>query len=268
MIKRYSKHKIFDKFDCPFSEKEYSLFKFGDTSFAEKFAKELFQGFISEHKDWILSNDEIIIIASPHYSIPTASNFLCHYFKKELNYFLYENDKKSCIESKIYRTQTYTQDYGEMNFEQRIKLISNDTYYIDQSFINEKCCIFLDDIKITGSHEYIVNKILAENQIKGNFIFLYYAELMNMEIEPNIENYYNYYALKDYKGLIGLLTTANFKFNTRVVKYILKLEQSNFTELMEHLPDHQKKELFELAISNNYHHISEYQQNLNFLNTK
>ena len=185
---RYSRYKIHHKENCPFNEAEYSWFKFGDIFYAEKFAEELFSGFIEKHKDWILSNHEIVILPSPYFSIPTASNYLCLFFKKLLNQFLFENGKGACVESKIYRTQTYAEDYGNMSLEQRIKLISNDTYYIDRNFINGRCCIFLDDIKITGSHEYIVKEILNRNQIKGDFIFVYYAELCNTQLNPKIEN--------------------------------------------------------------------------------
>ena len=89
----YSLHKIADQEICPFKEAEYSRFKFGDKFYAEKFAEELFDGFVDQHKDLILSDREIVILPSPYLSIPTASNFLCYYFKKELNSYLFKNGK-------------------------------------------------------------------------------------------------------------------------------------------------------------------------------
>ncbi|MFT7072646.1 MAG: hypothetical protein ACJAX3_001626 [Patiriisocius sp.] len=266
MNKRYSRYKIHHKENCPFNEAEYSLFKFGDIFYAEKFAEKLFSGFIKKHKDWILSCQEIVILPSPYHSIQTASNYLCLFFKKQLNQFLFENDKNACVESKIYRTQTYTEDYGDMCFEQRIKLISNDTYYVDRNFINGKCCIFLDDIKITGSHEYIINEILNRNQIKGDFIFVYYAELCNKQLNPQIENYYNYYAVKNIEDIIQITRKTTFRFNTRIVKYILKMPENDFVDVFQSLSVIQQQELMQLAISNNYHQISEYQNNINILN--
>ncbi|MFY7812005.1 MAG: phosphoribosyltransferase family protein, partial [Flavobacterium sp.] len=108
----YSLHKIADENQYPFNANEYSWFKFGDKEYAEKFAKELFEGFIQANKELLLSKTEIVILPSPYLSIPTASNFLCYYFKKQLNQFLFQHQKKSAIESKIYRNQTYTIDYG------------------------------------------------------------------------------------------------------------------------------------------------------------
>lgn len=262
----YSLYKITDKNDCPFSESEYSKFKFGENSYAEKFANELFEGFIENNKELILSHDEIVILPSPYLSIPTASNYLCHYFKLRMNKFLFDNKKKALAESKIYRNQTYTTDYGSLDFNDRVKLISNDTYYIDRNYISGKLCLFIDDIKITGSHEHIVKKILDEYNVEGKFAFVYFAELINKDIHPNIENYYNYFYVKNIHSLISIVNSVSFAFNTRIVKYILKLEEKDFLKLVAAVPVKLKHQLFDLALSNNYHTIDEYISNLEYIN--
>ncbi|AYN05457.1 phosphoribosyltransferase family protein [Flavobacterium sp. 140616W15] len=265
MNKNFSLHKILEKDNCPFQEGEYSRFKFGDKSYAEKFAKELFDGFTEQYGELILSNKEIVILPSPFLSIPTASNFLCYYFKKQLNAFLFKNNKKACIESKIYRNQTYVTDYGNLNFEERVKLISNDTYYIDKNFIEGKLCIFVDDIKITGSHEHTVNKILDQYNVNGDFVFVYFAELINKEIHPNIENHYNYYSVKNVEDIVNIINSDHFQYNTRIVKYILSLNEDDFSYLANNISLLKSNDLFHLAISNNYHQILEYQNNINVI---
>lgn len=262
----YSLHKILDKDNCPFDESEYSYFKFGETKYAEKFASELFDGFINQYGDLLLSKSEIVLLPSPYHSIPTASNFLCSFFKKNLNYFLFQNGKKACIESKIHRQQTYTEDYGNMDYEQRINLISNDTYYIDKQFIEGKFCLFLDDIKITGSHEKTVNKILKEFNVKGEFFFIYYGELVNKEIHPNIENQYNYFAVNSIEEIIKVMNSKTFQFNTRIVKYILIMDDLKFEYFLNNTTNQIQQKLLDLAISNNYHQIKEYQINIIKLN--
>jgi hypothetical protein len=265
--KSYSLHKITSKSNLTFNPSDYSWFKFGDKDFAKKFAKELFDGFIISNNKKILEQNEIIILPSPYLSIPTASNFLCFYFKEFLNKFLFENNKKAAIESKIYRNQTYVTDYGNLDFEDRVKLISNDTYYIDKEFINGKFCLFLDDIKITGSHEHTVNKILDQYNLKGDFYFLYFAELVNKDIHPNIENYFNYFSVKGIEEIIDVVNRDNFQFNTRIVKYILNLNEDELTLLLNNINSLRREELFLLSISNNYHQISEYNKNLTTIKT-
>ncbi|CAM3811464.1 phosphoribosyltransferase family protein [Flavobacterium branchiophilum] len=262
MNTRFSLHKIIDKDQYPFDPKAYSWFKFGDKKYAQEFAYDLFQAFISNYKEVLLKHDEIVILPSPYLSIPTASNFLCYYFKKELNQFLFHHHKKASLESKIYRNQTYVTDYGNLNFEDRVQLISNDTYYVDSNFIKNKLCLFLDDIKITGSHEHTVNKILNQYQVKGDFIFIYFAELINKEIHPKIENFYNYYAVQNLHDIINIINRPTFQYNTRIVKYILNLNQDSFQTLINAIGENQKKELFHLAISNNYHQITDYKTNI------
>lgn len=266
MTESFSLHKIYQKEECPFSEADYSYFKFGDTAIAEKFAFQLFEKFIQSFGHQLLNKEEIYLLPSPYFAIPTASNYLCLHFKKHLNRFLFENMRPACKESKIYRQQTYTEDYGNMSFEERIRLIANDTYYIDKKFIENKFCIFIDDIKISGSHEKTILKILNAHQIKGEFLFLYFAELVNSEIHPNIENHYNYFAVKSVQDIIQIIHGEKFKFNTRMIKYILNLNDENFDIILEKISLVQKLELFDLAISNNYHQINTYQPNINKLN--
>lgn len=262
----YSLYKIINQSKSVFSEFEYSRFKFGDTVFAEKFANELFNSFIEQYRDLILSKDEIILIPSPYYSIPTASNFLCTFFKNNLNMFLFENKRNACKEGKIHRVQTYVEDYGNMNYEERLCLISNDTYYLDKVFVMNKFCIFLDDIKITGSHERTVNRILKENNVNGEFMFIYFAELINKNIHPNIENHFNYSAINDLSDIVDIINSNSFRFNTRIVKYILLLKEEDFKRILASIPKQKHEELLDLAISNNYHQIEEYKNNIILLN--
>lgn len=265
MNRRYSLHHIHSAEEFTFSPTEYSYFKYGDKSYAEKFAKELFEGFISDHSELFNTDKEILILPSPYMAIPTASNFLCFYFKKHLDFYLFQKGKKSTVLSKINRNHTYITDYGNLSFEDRKSLIANDTYYIDKDFLKEKLCIFIDDIKITGSHEFTVNKILDQYHVNADFIFLYYAELKNFDLDPKIENFFNYYAVKNVEHVIEVMLKPSFEFNTRIVKYILGLDSEKFEYLNSKVGKQRIDDLLELAISNNYHLIKEYENNINTL---
>ncbi|MGO4709041.1 phosphoribosyltransferase family protein [Chryseobacterium sp. 2TAF14] len=265
MNRRYSLHKINSAEEFTFCPSEYSYFKYGDKFFAEKFAKELFDGFISQHPEILDTDKEIVVLPSPYMAIPTASNFLCFYFKKHLDFYLFQKGKKSSIISKINRNHTYTTDYGTLSFEDRKNLIANDTYYLDKDFLRGKLCIFIDDIKITGSHEYTVNKILNQYAVNADFLFMYYAELTNLEIDPKIENFFNYYTVKNVQDVVEVMSKESFQFNTRIVKYILGLNSENFEYLTSNVKKQHTEDLIELAISNNYHLIKEYENNINTL---
>lgn len=57
----------------------------------------------------------------------------------------------------------------------------------------------------------------------------------------------------------------SFQFNTRIVKYILGLDSGNFEYLSSKVKKELMDNLLELAISNNYHLIKEYKNNINTL---
>ena len=64
---------------------------------------------------------------------------------------------------------------------------------------------FLDDIKITGSHEETIKEILINSNVKGEHIYIYFAELINLKINPKIENFFNYSYVKDDQKLINFI---------------------------------------------------------------
>jgi hypothetical protein len=110
-----------------------------------------------------------------------------------------------------------------------------------------------------------VNKILNQYNVNGDFIFVYFAELANKDIHPKIENHYNYFDVKSVKDIISIVNSEHFQYNTRIVKFILSLNEEQFDLLMNNISSKKSNELFHLAISNNYHQILEYETNINVL---
>jgi PRTase ComF-like len=259
---RFAAYELNSDSDLPFNPQEYSKFKFGDTDLAQSFAKQLAEKFLAQHAELLLENDEIVVISSPYNSIPTASYWLSYFFKREINKFLYEKNKNAAFDAKIHRYKTYSIDYGSLDFEARQELIATDTYHIDGAFLKDRLCIFLDDIKITGSHEYVIKRQLRVNEIENNgtFFFVYFAELKNMEIVPQFENTLNYAYVKGLSEIIEMMSKPSFRFNTRVIKYILSSEKID--SLLEKIHPTQLQELVDWAISNNYHKMEEYQLNI------
>lgn len=262
MYHHYSLHKIEDDSQLDFSPSDYSKFKFGDPKVTGQFGDQLSNGFLNKFRDILLQHTDIVFLPSPFNYIPTASYYLSQKFKTEVNKFLHLQNKKALLESKIHRYKTYSEDYGSLNFEERLKLISSDTYHVDTKFLTNRLCIFLDDIKITGSHELIIRKILQQNNIEGDFIFVYFAELTNSNIAPTFENYLNYYHVKGISEISNLLKQNNLQINTRTIKFILN-EKNSINSLILDLPKSTLERIVDYAIGNNYHLMIEYKNNLN-----
>ncbi len=261
----FSKHAIFDTENIPFSAASYSRFKFGDGEIAQQFGEELAYAFIDAYNIELLTENEIVLIASPYNSIPTASFAMASHFKRVVNHFLYQNNRNALLESKIHRYKTYSEDYGSMSYAERVALISSDTYHLDKTFLKNRWCLFVDDIKITGSHEYVICKQIAEKNMKTNAIFLYYAILQNAEIPPHFENFLNYYEVKNIHDLVNIINNPTFVLNTRTIKYLLTLSQAELKYLIESVSIQQLYLIVNQAISNNYHLMEVYKNNLSHI---
>ena len=261
----YSLHKIDNTADFGFDPNDYSRFKFGDDLVARSFGKALADGFIKYYLEDNRIDDQIVVISSPYSFIPTATFAMKNYFVSQLNRWLVENGGLTVQESKVHRTITYKEDYGELSAEERMNLIGNDSFHIDRDFLEGKTLLFLDDIKITGSHERMILKMAKEYGLKNEMHMLYFAELVNKEIHPNVENFLNYHQVKSIFDLERIISNGYFCFNTRVVKYILNTASASFSIFLERMDHDFIHQLYDLSLGNSYHLMDAYTDNLQLI---
>lgn len=261
----FSLHKI-TGYDSPeFSPADYSRFKFGDGRIAEKFGVELANAFIARHLQYNPVDTQMVVLPSPYSFIPTATFSLKTYFVYTLNHWLAEHDYNVVQETKVHRSITYKEDYGELTAAQRIALIGNDSFQIDKEFLKGKTLVFLDDIKITGSHERMINKMISEYNLTNDIYLLYFAELTCKNIPPSIENYFNYFSVKSIFDLHDIINGDGFEINTRLVKYILQNDFQPFEIFINNQSPCFATLLYNMALGNSYHTIKEYKRNLNYI---
>jgi hypothetical protein len=277
-MKTLSVHEINSAEHLSFSAKEYSLFKFGSKSMANKFGKELFHtvaaNLLITYGAFLRDKmPQLVVCSAPYNHIPTATGAMKDYFVKYLNEWLIDNDCQVVQQTKVHRDTTYREDYGSLSKEQRMELIGRDIFHIDAEFLRHKHILFLDDIRITGSHEEMMHNMLIKAKISMSqytFQFAYFAQLINPDIHPNIENELNFASIKSIDDILDLMGNEDFVYNTRVVKYLLNSKAKHFREVFElfgrdgeTLQLHDT--LYHLALGNSYHLVPEYQENLNFL---
>ena len=265
MNERFSLHKVVEQGKFPFSPEAYSKFKFGCKDTARDFGIALADAFAWEYIIPKKLTKQIVVTSSPYCFIPTATFAMKDYFVQRLNQYLVQAELPVVEETKIHRTVTYKEDYGELSAEERFALIQNDGFHMDTTFIKDKHIIFLDDIRITGSHERVINRMLGELNIEEHCIFTYFAELTNMDIDPKVENYLNYYFVKSLLDLDKIIKNDNFLFNTRVVKYMLNSPHEEFKTFINYQRVKFLETFYYLAIGNSYHLMDDYKENLNYL---
>lgn len=261
----YSLHHINSATHFGFDADDYSRFKFGDAEVSRYFGTDLADGFINEILTKQPIDKQIVVISSPYSFIPTATFAMKNHFVCRLNRWLAHHGYPVVQETKVHRTITYKEDYGELDAEQRINLIGNDSFHIDKDFLTGKTLLFLDDIKITGSHERMIMKMVDEYGLQNDIYMLYFAELVNRNIHPNIENYLNYHHVKNIFHLNDIIKGGDFCINTRIVKYILNYDHESFCIFIHDQESNFINLLYDMALGNGYHTIEAYAPNLNFI---
>ena len=261
-IEKFSAFQVSDpkKFDFP--AEKYSKFKFGSTNVAREFGHTLADRFINQLFKFSYDGEPIVVLPSAYSHIPTASCYMTFHFIDKLNNFLYKNGYPPCEMGKIHRNVTYREDYGEMTSEERYNLIKGDKFHIDEAFLKDKILIFIDDIKITGTHERIIIKMLDDFNVQNHCYMLYFAELTDPAICPKTENYLNHFYVKDISDLTSITNQDDFKFNTRIVKYILNCDHDKCLQFLKKQNQTFINTLYFNALGNEYYKFNEYKTNL------
>jgi hypothetical protein len=250
-----SLHKA-DNFNSAFCN-SYSKFKHGSKTNARLFGKSVAE--ICKFNE----GESLVFYSAPYNNIHTASNA----FKDYLLSFLSKQIMEKNIvvkQGKINREYSYDDDYGLMTKEQRMKAISSDLFHIDTTYITKKdTIVFIDDIKITGSHEARIKELLAREKIKNKVVFIYIAEYTGTD--ATIEHHLNHSQVNNLKDINDIIRNEEFIFNTRVVKFILKSDIEHFVSFITYQSHSFKETLFSLSILNNYHTNAKYKTNFDIL---
>lgn len=264
-IKTFSVHHITKKGRFTFEPKEYSQFKYGCKDIARRYWYELAELFIHNDFKYRDINKPVLVMPSPYQNVPPSAVALMNYFKQRLNYRLYEKSKPSAQEIRIYRELTYNEDFSKMNAEQRMQCLSKDWQYIDSCFTKDKMLLCIDDVKITWTHEKIMRKLLEENWLDDDVTFLYFAEVLNPEIAPSVEDYINHAYVKTLYDLDKIIKGENYLLNGRTIKFILWYNFKGCKEFLKYQKDMFLHAIYSWAIENNYALDERYKKNFEFL---
>lgn len=241
--------------------KNYSRFKHGSKSIARLFGKQLANKIVDSCT--FCEKESLVFYPAPYLNIPTASSALKDYLMSYLSTEFY-NKNITVKQSKIHRLYSYDDDYGLMNREERDAAISSDIFSIDKTFFTDRdTLVFIDDIKITGSHEKRILELLEREGIKNEVVFVYLFEYTGSD--PKTEHRLNHESVDVLLDINDIIKNDKFIFNTRVVKFILKANVQDFVNFITYQSDIFQETLYHYSILNDYHKNSKYGMNFDIL---
>lgn len=245
----------------PFDPIMYSKFKHGSISAAKQMGEELAIGFFKDYKPLEHLDKQIVVFPSPYFFIPSAAALMTKYFLQEFNRLRAHSHKKPAVMSHIMRELTYHTDYGKMGVKERAKLIAGDRFYVDHEYLKDKHTLHIDDIRITGSHEVEIVKLLG--QTSTDFTCVYYAG--DKTQDPKTEDKLNNYAIRGPKDIFKILTDEECVYNVRNMRVLLTLDTKVFQDYVCFTDSSKLIKFYDLAIGNLYHEVDIYQQNIQIL---
>lgn len=265
MNKRFRVHTFHDLEKTKFQPVEYSALKFGSDAIAKKYGYELAEGFFNRHIDVLMSNS-CVVIPSPYSHVENAATIMTKHFVNRINQLLVEVNGEHVEYSTIHRKVTYISDYGFLSKEKRKGLISNDTFYFNRQFIEGKTLIFIDDVRITGTHEEKLIEIMAEEKILNSTFFLYYGEYQG--VSPSIEAELNFSCIQSMNDYITLVTNNECHVIVRTIKYLLGSNKSALERALSQLPYSFIEKIYYGSLGEGYYKIPAYQENFNLIKNK
>lgn len=256
---RFSVHKFSQIGEqASFSAEEYSQFKFGSDLYAKIFGHQLAERFFEEHSDWLIAN-ECLVIPSPYNYVKNAATVMTRHFMNRLNELLVEAAGKHAEYMTVQRKVSYTNDYGFLSKERRKGLIDNDTFFINNEYVYGKALIFIDDVRITGTHEDKLVEVLEQRGLDNPTFFLYFGEYFGND--PSIEAKLNFAAVSSPSDFVKITYQPNHHMIVRPIKYMLGLGAEDFNSTINDLSTQKAQTMYYGALHEGYHKIPSYQQN-------
>jgi predicted amidophosphoribosyltransferase len=247
---------------APFDPKMYSRLKFGSDQDARAMGHHLATEFFFAHGDLLLAN-QCVVISSPYNHLPNAATVMTKHFIDRLNELLVFAQGAHVEYTVVHRKVSYTADYGFLSKEKRRGLIDNDSFYLNRDFIKGKLLIFVDDVKITGTHEDKLTEVLQRDQVENDTMFLYFANYVGDQ--PDIEAALNFAAVANMADFVELTKMPNHHVIIRPIKYILSRPVDELKSTLPQFGDDIIFAMYYGCLAEGYYKIPTYQHNFAIL---
>jgi len=255
----------------PISSIEYSCFKYGSVSIANRYGIELADSFWKSElqdrvREQIKAQAQVIVFPPPYINLPTAGYLLARAFASKLNQHLHIENLDKVLFGKIWRKKSYSTDYSSLKKAERQLLFTNESFDTDIGRLEHSFAIFVDDIRITGSHEERILEMLKRyGKRLGDTALINYAKVTNDQLDASIEDELNRAAMNDMSTIVKLIADNDFEWNTRITKHVLTLPKDKFLSFLNAIPLTYQKSLLQAGHFNGYGGLVEFKDNLDEL---
>lgn len=250
--------------ETPFQATEYSRFKYGDYAQTVQYGSLLAEA-LGAHFGEMLegrSGEQIVLSGTPYKSMPNAAKLLAGVAERQLAARGF-----ATTVGRIYQHRLAEGDYGTLSQAMRDERNRQKKYFFDPSDFAGKHVVVVDDVRITGSIERSVLRLLGDI----NWLSLTIINLVRLDPEvslrnPQIEDTLNHASVCSLADLLPLMAARDqFVLITRTVKRILEADPSELREFLSVLEPARRTELYLAAVDDGYSTMERYAQSFQLL---
>lgn len=263
-IGHYSLYKFSSLKSAPFDTEEYSRLKFGSDRVARKFGRQLADAFFHEFYQ-VLTTQKCVVIPAPSAGVPVAATLIANHFFNRLNARLANVGHLPVEMTHVHRDMTYNNNYADLEKEQRQKLLAGDAQYFNRDFVKGKHIIFIDDVRITGSHEEKLESVLKSIKLTNSRTYVSFCRYTGSM--ASIEGKLNHCYIRDAKDLVRMAHEHGHVMTTRAIRLLLEYDSRRIDELLQQAPDAFLESAYYAAIVKGYNLVPEYEQSFRVLAT-
>lgn len=249
--------------DLSIAPVDYSALKFGSAVQAKRLGQMLARSLFAEHTNRFLT-ESVVVAPSPYNNIPNAATLVMNEMVPAMNDLIIGAGGLPVDTTTIHRKMSYSADYGFMSEDQRRRLIAGDSFYVNTEYVRDKLIVCIDDVRITGAHEYRLTEVFNERGMTNDVIFAYIAEL-NGPTDPRIESQINLAAITSWVDVTNMMCDPSNHLVVRPVKYLLALKSDEFdlaVTFMQAENPSRLQEVYNAALAEGYYRNPAYAANV------
>ncbi len=262
--RRHTTH-LFDSVGtADFDVRAYSRMKFGSDGDARVLGYEMAEAFAAEFWQTLVTQ-QCVVLGAPTTSVPVAATLMGWHFHNRLNHLLDSTGNMPVQWDHVHRAVTYNDNYAQLPLEERRRLLADDERHMNTSFCSGKALIFVDDVRITGTHEEKLSHMVHALGLASPVIFATYAAYTGAN--PAVEHELNQQHVRHGADVVELTRRdgCNWRVTTRAMRLVLEIPTGQFDSALTMLSREHREQVYHAAIAKGYSRHTPYAANFEAL---
>lgn len=247
----------------PFDSMDYSRYKYGSVSAADRYARMLGSAFLPRHAQLVRSR-RLLVTASPYHRVPTAANEVAIRFAAMLTAERALYGLSAAHVGRIERMAVPPGDYGTLPLADRARLMAANALSFDRlrPYADGVHLIVVDDVKVTGAHQHCLLRASDTLPLHSRmFVHIATFDASIGQLDPAIEDKLNHAAVRTLSDLADIAAGVDFAWNVRVCKFVLKpANRAELPSFLARMPARFVRELCRNSIADGYARMEPYRE--------